>query len=116
MGKSTKFARNLSASNKDIRGQRADMLSEEVALEVEGFVGDLKRERVSLKNKIVRLTDLAPDSKDSLRAGSKDFNAKAWVAELHQAKMDLKLKEIELEVGNSIEKEWFTEEEVKGAK
>ena len=70
----SKFAKKLSASNKEIKGERAEMLSEEVALEVSQFVGNLKKERLALRNKVNRLTDLAPDSKDSLRPASKDFN------------------------------------------
>lgn len=108
MGK-TKFSTTLSASNKDIKSARAEMLSEEVALEVSTFVQGLKKEKLSLRNKVTRLTDLAPDSKDSLRPASKDFNPTAWVQELHQAKMDLKLKDIELKEAQEIEKEWFTE-------
>lgn len=107
----SKFASQLSATNKDIKAARAEMLSDEVALEVSTFVSGLKKERLSLKNKIARLTDLAPDSKDSLRPASKDFNPLAWVQELHQAKMDLKLKEIELKEAEGIEKEWFSDEE-----
>jgi len=107
----SKFATKLSASNKDIKADRAEMLSEEVALEVNEFVSGLKKEKIKLRNKVARLTDLAPDSKDSLRPTSKDFCASTWVAELHQAKMDLKLKEIELEIANGIEKEWFSDED-----
>lgn len=105
----SKFAKNLSSSNKEIKESRAQMLAEEVGLEVGQFVGRLKKERLSLRNKINGLTDLGPESKDSLRPIHSDFNAKNWVEELHQAKLDLKLKTIELEEAVAIEKEWFTE-------
>ena len=106
----SKFAEKLAASSKDIKTDRAEMLAEEVALEVQQFVGGLKKERLSLKNKVNRLTDLAPDSKDSLRPTHKDFDPSAWVSQLHKAKMDLKLKEIALEVAVGIETEWFSDE------
>ena len=109
----SKFAEKLSASNKDIKSDRAEMLAEEVALEVNQFVGNLKKERLSLKNKVNRLTDLAPDSKDSLRPANKDFDASQWVSELHDAKMKLKLKEISLKVATDIEKEWFSDSDEK---
>lgn len=106
----SKFAKQLSASNKDIKGQRADMLAQEVGLEAEDLVRGLKREKMTLQNKIMRLTDLAPDTKDSLRPGGKDFDAQSWVRELHQSKMDLKLKDIELNEAEAIVAEWFSDE------
>ena len=107
----SKFAKQLSASNKDIKGQRAEMLAQEVGLEADDLVRGLKKEKIALTNKIMRLTDLAPDSKDSLRPASKDFDAKTWVRELHQAKMDLKLKDIELKEAEAICTEWFSDED-----
>ena len=107
----SKFATQLSASNKDIKGKRAEMLAKEVGMEATDLVRGLEKDEMALENKIMRLTDLAPDSKDSLRPASKDFDAKSWVRELHQAKMDLKLKQIELKEAKEIVKEWFTDED-----
>lgn len=106
----SKFAEKLAASSKDIKADRAEMLSEEVSLEVDQFVGRLKKERLALKNKVNRLTDLAPDSKDSLRPTHSEFDASVWVSELHDAKMKLSLKEISLKVAKSIQTEWFGDE------
>jgi len=106
----SKFVTMLSASNQDIKSSRAEMIAEETIIEVNQFVSTLKKEKMLLKNKIVKLTDLAPDNTYSLRPGGKDFNATKWVQELHQTKMDLKLKEIELTEAESILTEWFTEE------
>jgi hypothetical protein len=102
-----KFAKNLSASNADIKTTRAQSLADETVLEVETFVQTLKKEKLQLQNKLNNLTDLAPDNTYSLRPGSKDFNASKWVKELHSTKMDLKLKIIELEEAEAIYKEWF---------
>jgi len=106
----SKFANKLSASNKDIREDRAEMLSQEVALEVSTLVTKLEKEKLQLRNKISRLTDLAPDSKDSLRPTSNDFCPATWVSELHKTNLDLKLKTIELDIAKDINKEWFSEE------
>lgn len=108
--KNCKFTKRLSASNKEIKADRAEMLAEEVSLQVTQFVGKIRQERLGLKNKVARLTDLAPDSKDSLRPTSDNFDAGQWVTELHSAKLELRLKDIELEEAEAIEKEWFTEE------
>jgi hypothetical protein len=53
---------------------------------------------------------LAPDNTYSLRPGSKDFDASRWMNELHDTKMEIKLKAIELEVANEIKNEWFVSE------
>ena len=106
----SKFSKKLASSNKDIMADRADMLGEEVALEVSTFVGGLKKEVLNLKNKINRLTDLSPNSKDSLRPGGDNFDSVQWVKELHEASLDLKLKEVELEIAVGIQTEWFSDE------
>lgn len=106
----SKFSTKLASTNKDIMADRAEMLGEEVALEVSTFVGGLKKEVLNLKNKINRLTDLSPNSKDSLRPGGENFDSVRWVKELHEASLDLKLKQVELEVAESIQNEWFSDE------
>jgi outer membrane protein TolC len=105
-----KFAKTLSASDKSIKEARAQMLADTTILEVDAKVSNLKREVNSLKNKITQLTDLAPDNTYSLRPGGKDYNPVKWIEELHQAKLDLKLKAIELEVAEEIKSEWFSDE------
>jgi hypothetical protein len=108
-----KFAQTLSASNADIKTTRAQALAETTVLEVESFIQSLKREKLQLNNKLNQLTDLAPDNTYSLRPGSKDFDASRWVNELHETKMEIKLKTIELEVASEIRNEWFTSEDEK---
>ena len=102
-----KFAETLTSSNETIKESRAQMLADETVLEVEALVSSLKKEKLQLKNKIVKLTDLAPDNTYSLRPGGADFDAFQWVAELYQTGLDLKLKEIELAEAKAILKEWF---------
>jgi len=106
----SKFVKTLSASNQEIKEARAEMIAEETVIEVQQFVSNLKKEKLQLRNKITKLTDLAPDNSYSLRPGGKDFNAAKWVQELHQAKMDLKLKDIALAEAEAIMDEWFKDE------
>lgn len=111
MSKTTnKFAQALSASDKSIKETRANMLADTTVLEVEAKISNVKRDLNTLKNKMNQLTDLAPDNTYSLRPGHKDFNAAKWMEELCQVKLDIRLKTIELEVAESIQKEWFGEE------
>jgi phytoene dehydrogenase-like protein len=106
----SKFVKTLAASNDAIKETRAKMLADTTVLEVESFVQALKKEKLELQNKLANLTDLAPDNSYSLRPGSKDFNAKEWMLELHTTKMLIKLKDMELEVAQDIYNEWFGEE------
>ncbi len=109
---STKFAKTLAASNGDIKALRAQQLSEQTVIEVEAFLQNLKREKAQLNTRITNLTDLAPDNTYSLRPGAKDFDAVAWIKELHKTRMDLNLKAIELEEAEAIFNEWFKPETV----
>lgn len=102
-----KFSQNLSASNAEIKATRAKNLEDTTVLEVESFLQALKREKQELKNKLAGLTDLAPDNKYSLRPGSSTFEPKDWIRELHSTKMEIALKEIELDEANKIFEEWF---------
>ncbi|MEN6292320.1 MAG: hypothetical protein ABFD07_09960 [Methanobacterium sp.] len=109
----SKFVNMLSASDSAIKETRAKQLAEDTVLEVDSFINNLKRELSKLNNKLTSLTDLAPDNTYSLRPGSKDFDASRWVNELHETKMEIKLKTIELEVASEIRNEWFTSEDEK---
>ena len=71
------------------------------------MVQTLKKEKLALQSRINQMTDLAPETSDSLRPGSKDFNAAKWIKDLHTFKMQLKLKQIELDEAESIYTEWF---------
>jgi hypothetical protein len=103
----SKFAKLLSQDSKSTLSQRAQILAEEAVAEVEDFINKIKKEKRELTNQILNLTDLAPENTYSLRPGSKEFKAKEWVAELHQCRMDLALKEIELKEAQAIYDEWF---------
>ena len=105
----SKFVSMLSQDSKSTLSQRAEILAEEALTEVQDFMNKLKREKRELTSQILNLTDLAPENTYSLRPSSKDFKAKEWVAELHQCRMDLALKEIELKEAQAIYDEWFGE-------
>jgi hypothetical protein len=107
----SKFITMLSQDSKSTLSQRAKILAEEAITEVQDFINQLKKEKRELTTQILNLTDLAPENTYSLRPGSKDFNAKAWIQELHQCRMDLSLKEVELKEAQAIYDEWFGETE-----
>jgi hypothetical protein len=60
--------------------------------------------------KITNLTDLAPDSKDSLRPCDANWNANNWVTDLQRAKQDLYNVTIQLDIAQKTYDEYFKEE------
>lgn len=104
-----KFVKTLSASDAKIKESRAQILAEQASIEADTMVQNLKKEKLSLQNKIANMTDLAPDSTFSLRPGGESFDAAKWIKELHKTRMELKLKEIELTEAENIRNEWFGE-------
>jgi len=108
---SNKFTQTLSASNEAIIRNRAAILAESAQSEAESLVHSLKKEKNKLELSILQLTDLAPETSFSLRPGTAEFDGAKWVKQLHEARMDLKLKKIELEEAQTILDEWFADED-----
>jgi len=108
---SNKFTKTLSASNEAIIRNRAAILAETAQSEAESLVHGLKKEKNKLELAILQLTDLAPETSFSLRPGNAEFDGAKWVKQLHEARMDLKLKKIELEEAQGILDEWFGDDE-----
>lgn len=104
---SNKFASMLSASNGDIKTNRAALVAESTLDEVDSFVSTLRKEKNQLNIKLNNLTDLGPDNTQSLRPSSKDFDPAKWIRELHTTKMQLELKIVELKIAEEIKAEWF---------
>jgi hypothetical protein len=102
-----KFVATVSASDANIKSTRAANLGELASIEASTLVQNLKREKLSLENKIANMTDLSPETTFSLRPGGENFDAAKWVKELHKATMELKLKVIELTAAEEIFNEWF---------
>lgn len=62
----------------------------------------------AIEIKILDLTDLSVETKDSLRPGDKNFNATAWVEELCSLTLEQTLLEQELEIAEAVQSEYFT--------
>ena len=105
----SKFTEMLSSDNKTTLSKRASDLSEATLIEVDTFMSNLRRERLQLNTKLNNLTDLSPENTYSLRPGGDKFKPEEWMKELHQVNMDIRLKEIEMEIAKEIYAEWFGE-------
>jgi hypothetical protein len=106
----SKFAQMLSADSSATLGNRAKNLADAAVLEVESFIANLRKEKLQLNSKLNDLTDLAPENTYSLRPGGADFDPAKWVRELHQTRMDIALKDVELQEAQAIYDEWFADE------
>lgn len=109
----SKFEKMISSSNSTTLINRGKDLADEVSLELESFINNLKKEKAQLKNKINKLTDLAPENSTSLRPGHADFKPADWVKDLHKCRMNLALKDVELTEAQAIYDEYFGDEEPK---
>ena len=103
-----KIIKTMLESPSDILKKRATMIATNLEIEQTNWINTLKQEIMKLEMKIQDLTDFAPDSTDSLRPASKNFDAKQWVKELNEAKIELYELEISLEIAEGITKEYFT--------
>jgi hypothetical protein len=104
-----KFVSLISADNTGIKESRAKNLGEEVKIEMETLVNNLKRDKLSMENKLARLTDLAPKNAMDLTVGGENFDAKTWVKDLQNTKIQILNKEIELKVAQETFSEWFAD-------
>ena len=53
------------------------------------------------------LDDLSPDNELSLHPGRKEFNAKIWVKQVQETKLELALTSQELDIAEETLKEYF---------
>lgn len=102
-----KFTKNLTASFKELRGQRATLLSASAEDAQSELIRDLKKKQRDYQTRLLSLEDLGPDCTTSLKITPKEFNAESWVRELHNAKLQLALIEQELKIAEDTYKEFF---------
>lgn len=91
--------------------RRAAQISTSAEIAQQNLVNKLKQDKTNVELRIAALTDLAPDSTDSLRPGSKDWDATKWVTDLQNAKQDLYQIDIQLKLAQETFDEYFTDKE-----
>jgi hypothetical protein len=102
-----KFEKLLSKGG-DVYARRVEALSTQAEVAQQSIVNKLKQEKTKLELEIINLTDLSPESTDSLRPGTKNWDATAWAKNLQRAKQDLHTVNIQLEIAENTYKEYFT--------
>lgn len=104
-----KFIQLISEGADKILQRRAEAVATAAEIAQQSLVNKLKLEKSNLELKITNLTDLAPDSKDSLRPCDSKWNANTWVTDLQKAKQDLYNVTIQLKIAEDTYKEYFSE-------
>ena len=105
------FQRLISDNTNASLKRRAAQLATSAEIAQQNLVNALKQERTNIELRIASLTDLAPDSTDSLRVGSKDWDAVKWVKDLQKAKQELYNINIQLKLAEETFNEYFVDEE-----
>lgn len=105
-----KFIKLITDGGDKTLQRRAESISTAAEIAQQNLVNKLKLEKSNLELKIMNLTDLAPDSKDSLRPCDAKWNANTWVTDLQKAKQDLYNVTIQLEIAQKTYDEYFKEE------
>lgn len=109
MSKVTKFQTILASSGQDVLDKRSAAVLKAAKNAMKKKLDDLDNQKDELELEILNLTDLSVETRDSLRPGDKNFNAKAWVDILCAKTLELTLLEQEIEVVESVNEEYFTE-------
>lgn len=104
-----KFIQLISEGADKTLQKRAEAVATAAEIAQQSLVNKLKLEKSNLELKITNLTDLAPDSKDSLRPCDSKWNANTWVTDLQKAKQDLYNVTIQLKIAEDTYKEYFSE-------
>ena len=105
-----KFTKLITEGADKTLQRRAEAVSTAAEIAQQNLVNKLKLDKSNLELKITNLTDLAPDSKDSLRPCDANWNANTWVTDLQKAKQDLYNVTIQLEIAKKTYNEFFKEE------
>lgn len=104
-----KFETLVGQNGNDVLKRRAEALATHAEIAQSAIVNKLKQEKTRLELEILNLTDLSPETTDSLRPGNKDWDANNWAKNLQKAKQDLYNVKIQLEIAEETYKEYFTE-------
>jgi hypothetical protein len=108
--KVNKFVEMISANGSDVLKRRATAIGTSAQIAQETIVNDLKNKISNLELKLIDLTDLAPETSDSLRPGSKSFDPNRWVTEVQNTKQDLYQLKIQLKLAEETYNEYFVVE------
>lgn len=77
-----RFIKNLLANGEDVMKRRAKNIGEQAEIAYRGIIDQLLSKKRKLELKKDELTDLSPDTTNSLRPAGKEFDAVKWAQEI----------------------------------
>lgn len=104
-----KFTELISNNGESTLVKRAKILAESAELAQNSLINKLKSTKAELELELDKLTDLAPETTDSLRPGSKNWNPEQWVKRMQEINEDLYNLEIQILLAEKTYKDYFTE-------
>jgi hypothetical protein len=111
---SSKFLKTISDNGNDTLVARANIYEQRAKNSQQELITFLENRKFELIIKLGELTDLGPDTKDSLRPGAKNWDPKQWVKEIQETKQQIYDINIQLKLANETMKEMFEDEDTKG--
>lgn len=106
-----KFTRLINSNGNEVLTRRAESIASDAEIAQQNLVNAYKQKINQLTRKIADLTDLAPDTTESLRPGGRDWSASTWALELQNAKQDLYTAQISLKLAEETYNEYFVDAE-----
>lgn len=106
-----KFTKLINSNGNEVLTRRAESIASDAEIAQQNLVNAYKQKINQLTRKIADLTDLAPDTTESLRPGGRDWSAATWALELQNAKQDLYTAQISLKLAEETYNEYFTDAE-----
>lgn len=106
-----KFLNLMSQNDSRTLKARASQLDVQANIAYTNIVQNLKNEIANVEIQIQNLTDFAPDSTQSLRPGTTNWDPQKWAQSLQAAKTRLYELNIELKIAENTYKEFFGEDE-----
>lgn len=104
-----KFTKLISNNGEGTLMKRASILAESAELAQNSLINKLKATKAELKLELDKLTDLAPETTDSLRPGSKNWNPEQWVKRMQEINEDLYNLNIQIEIAEKTYASYFVE-------
>jgi hypothetical protein len=105
-----KFQKLISDNSNEVLKRRAGNIATTAQIAQQSLVNDLKVKIAKLENDLMNLTDLSPQTTDSLKPGTDNWDPQQWSKSLQTVKEQLYNNRIKLQLAEETYNEFFTDE------
>lgn len=105
-----KFLQMMSQNDSKTLQARAASINQQAEIAQTNLVNALKQQKAQLELEVQNLTDFAPESTQSLRPGTSNWNPTEWTKKLHNTKVELYETNVQLKIAQETYKEFFGED------